>query len=291
MNKVTVTLFIGVLVCWGGFFAAPAAAQDNEIFFFAGPGVSLNDTPYQNRFLAYGYMPSDWSGEQSIRFDIKPKMGFGMGFTHWFSAHWGVQILGHRHKTKMEGLSDPVHIAYTYYAWAPSQPFPEVNVDYTFTPTREPSGEYNQLSLGLNAVCRFSLSPVTVSLSGGIAYYRLSGGEIRALYFENGIMVSRGAIFKTSGLTTVKMSARSRIGANLGLRVQVPLVPSFHMFLEGRYFYCPPTDLNLHLTAVDKIESFWHAENLADIAPLMERQPIRLKPSFISLNIGMAFLF
>jgi hypothetical protein len=292
MNKITVLPLIAMLLCWcwGESYAAPyPPAQDNEFFIYTGAGLSLEDTNYQNRFNPYGAF--EWTGVQAIRFENKPQMGIGLGFTHWFSAHWGVQILGQYHKSKLSGHSDPVHITYTYYAWMPDQPFPEVNVDYTLTSPREPSGSFNQLSLGLNAAYRFQVPPVEFSLSGGLSYYRFSGGEINDFYFENSIMVSRGTIFTSSAFISAEMRGRSRIGANLGIRAQFQLAPSFHLFLESRFFYCPPTDMELQLTAAEEIWFFWHADDLADIEPLMEVRVLRLKPSFLSLCFGFSVTF
>jgi hypothetical protein len=49
--------------------------------------------------------------------------------------------------------------------------------------------------------------------------------------------------------------------------------------------------MELQLTAAEEIWFFWHADDLADIEPLMEVRVLRLKPSFLSLCFGFSVTF
>jgi hypothetical protein len=286
MIKIKLVVFLLLLLfCQGQLCPANTS---NEFFVYSGIGLSIRDVDYLNRFNAYH--DTGWSGEQDIQYKNALRYGIGGGFVHWFSPHWGIQVFGHYQPTLLDFKSESVHIQYTYASWSPILPFPEIEVDETFNSPEPPSGTYKQLCLGMNFALRFDVPPLRLSLSGGPCLYRIFDGELADLYFQNSMQISRGGIITSKGLVTAEMDSRTRLGANLGMRAQIPLSTVLHLFLDCRYFYCPKTDIKLNFTGVEEIYFFHHANTPGEIEPLLELKSIQLEPSFFCLCVGLSII-
>ncbi len=283
--KFMVILFL-LLFCQGQLCPANTS---NEFFVYSGLGLSIRDVDYRNRFNVY--YGTGWSGEQDIQYKNALRYGIGGGFVHWFSPHWGIQVFGHYQPSLLNFKSESVHIQYTYASWSPILPFPEIEVDKTFNSPEPPSGTYKQLCMGLNCTLRFDVPPLRLSLSGGPCLYRIFDGELADLYFQNSMQISRGGIITSKGLVTAEMDSRTQLGANLGMRAQLPLSNVLHLFLDCRYYYCPKTDIKLNFTGVEEIDFFHHANTPGEIEPLLELKPIQLEPSFFCLCVGLSIIF
>lgn len=282
--KSGVFLFL-VLFCQGQLY--PADSSD-ELFVYSGIGIFVQDVDYWNRFNVYS--GTGWSGEQNIQYKNSPRYNIGGGFIHWFSPNWGIQIFGHYHSTRLNFESESVHIQYTYARWAPTLPFPEIEVDETFQSPEQPSGSYKQLFLGFDFAWQFDVSPVRLIFFGGPCLYHIFDGELADLYFRNSIQVSRGSIFTSESLITAEIDSQTQLAANLGMRVHIPISTVLEVFVGFHYFYSSKTDLELSLAEVEEINFFYQADTPEEIAPLMQFEPIQLKPSFLSLCVGLSIV-
>jgi len=287
MIKIKLVVFLLLLLFYQG--QLYSANTSNELFVYRGMGLFARDVDYRNRFNAY--LDTGWSGEQSIQYKNALRFGRGGGFIHWFSPHWGIQVFGHYQPIPLNFKSESVHIHYTFASWSPILPFPEREVDETFNSPEPPSGRYKQLCLGLNFALRFDVSPLGLSLSGGPCLYRIFDGELADLYFQNSRQISRGSLITSKGLVTAEMDSRTRLGANMGMRAQIPLCTVLDLFLDCRYFYCPKTDIKLNFSEVEEIYFFYHANTPETIEPLLELKPIQLEPSFFCLCVGLSIIF
>lgn len=286
MLKTTLLVFLLLLLFVQG--QLYPSNTSNELFVYSGIGLFVRDFDYQNRFNVY--VGTGWSGEQGIRYESAPRYAIAGGFIHWFSPHWGIQVFGHYQSTRLNFKSESVHIQYTYESWSPVWPFPEIEVDETFSSPEQPSGAYKQLCLGLNFALRFDVPPVSLNLSGGPCLFRIFNGELADLYFQNSMQISRGSILTSKALVTVEMDSRNQLGANLGIRAQLPLSSGLHLFLDCRYFYYPKTDIELSFAGAEEIYFSHHANTPEEIEPLMELEPIQLEPSFFALCVGLSII-
>jgi len=286
MLKITSVVFLLlVLFCQGQLY--PANTSD-EFFVYSGIGLFVRDVDYWNRFNSYS--GTGWSGEQVIQYKNTPRYGIGGGFIHWISPNWGIQVFGHYQSTFLNFESENVHIQYTYARWSPIWPFPEIEVDETFNSPEQPSGAYKQLCLGLDFALRFDVQHLSLSFFGGPCLFHIFNGELADLYFRNSMQISRGGILTSESLVTAKMESRTQLGANLGMRAQIPLSTVLQLFMDCRYFYSPKTDLKLNFAGVEEIHFTHQANTPEEIEPLMEFEPIQLKPSFLSLCVGLSII-
>ena len=261
----------------------------NELFVYGGLDIFMtNGVGYQNRFIVYS--GTGWSGQQDIQYKTAPRFNIGGGFIHWFSSRLGIQVLGHYQPLRLDLKSESTHIHYTFSRWAPYYPWPEEEVDETFNSPESPSGSYKQLCFGVNMALRFDINALSVIFAGGPCLYHIFSGELKDLYFQNSDQISRGQIITSTALITAEMESRTQLGANLAMRAQLSLSSGMHLFVEGRYFLSPKTDLKLNLVGVEEIYYSFHADSPEEIEPLLELKPIQLEPSFFCLCVGISIL-
>ena len=271
------------------FGASNGEALKNEFFMFSGTTLSGESTRYENRFIPY--YSSLGEGLQIIDLEDKSVPAFGVGFTHHFNDTWSIQVTTQYQRREMTSDSREASVVYEYEQWVPTPPGPIIHKDLTIESPQAPRAEYSNFGMAINAVYQVEVAKLRVEAIGGLVFHRISQGRFENLYFQNAIMVSRGTIFTSSALVDTRWKDTYQVGANLGLRLTVPVSKKVSLFAEGRYTYFQDTSIEQEWANLKEIQFFWNADDPEEIEPLLSLQDFELNPSFFTLAAGISIAF
>ena len=288
MKRIITTL--SLLSTIGLSVTTAAEELKNEFFMFSGTNLTGENVRYENRFYPY-YYGDKGEGLQTVKFEDESVPAFGVGFTHHFSDKWSLQVTTQYQRRKLTSDSNTVSVIYDYEQWVPTPPGPIIHKDLTINSPQNPSARYSDFGASINAVYCIDMSKLQLEVIGGLVFHRISQGRMQNLYFQNGVMVSHGSIFTSSALYETRWEDTYQVGANLGLRVAVPVSERTSLFAEARYAYFRETSIEQELAAIEEIQYFWQADSMETIEPLLILNDIELNPSTLTISAGASIAF
>ena len=271
------------------FGASTGGTLKNEFFMFSGSTLSVENARYENRFIPYNLDTGE--GLQVIEMEDKSVPVVGVGFTHHFNRKWSLQVTAQHQRREMASNSTEVSVIYDYVQWSPEWPGPTVHVNNTIESPQAPRVEYSNFGMAINAIYQVEVAKLRVEAIGGVVFHRISQGRFENLYFQNAIMVSRGSIFASSALIDTRWKDTYQVGANLGLRLTIPVSAKTSLFAEGRYTCFEDTNIEQEWANLKEIQFFWNANERSKIEPLLSLRDFELNPSFFTLAAGVSLAF
>jgi hypothetical protein len=152
------------------------------------------------------------------------------------------------------------------------------------------AGQVKQKTFSLNLLARFPLARrINLDFSGGASFFLFCGKAepIGYVYhaFAHDIFVSIPYRFEFSIPATITL------GANLGEELSITLGKHMILFAAGRYYHGFGGSVKPKLIADLSRTGDQDQESLQIFQQRLNLQPLRIKPSFFSLKIGLGLGF
>ena len=278
---VIVLALAAILIAW----PARAAAQDVEIGALLGWNFSGINSNYSYSFVP-PFPNKPYSGSGAIAFDLKNHsagLGYG-GFVNFaMRDHWFLQFSYNRFSTDLVAPVTSYVLGLQYTASSPAGTPPQ---PFTYSSTVDwPAlqGTMKNSVLNFDAVYRVgSTRGPALDLIGGLSYFHFSGS------FQS-LAVTRFALDTDGGLTSeqfglaVNFGPKNALGANGGVGLTIRFNSNFGLFVEGRYYYCPPISTATEYSVIAL--SGQTALSLSTVN--FHRDAFKVNPSFLSLQCGL----
>jgi hypothetical protein len=272
--------------------AASLTAQDGfkkfELSVFGGYGLT--------RFQADSRYSAEWNADllQSVKEETlisaqaKNASTLGGSLAYFFTPNIGLQLSGATFSPEVT-TSGNFTFRYTFAGAL------EVQENHAWTG----GGRLNTIPLSLDIVGKVGLGPVELYASAGATLFRNS--------FEADNFVGWGASFEFVWYVwvdqyvdafqipvRVEKTSWTAFGGNLGLGLNVKVIPALGLFLDGRYFFCPVKELSWKWQAgtyTGLNNPFGYFTNWeitdADLASFQAAATtLKVNPSFFSLTAG-----
>jgi hypothetical protein len=229
---------------WGAVLAGVLAfaslgrpASHIELGFTLGRNIPSFAGTYNHKYAPqFLYGTATGVAGQDLTITSRRAQGLGGELTFFFHPHLGVQLLVDSYSSNLKVTSSLYHVLLHYVALQPPDYVPKI---YTFErKDRWPdgSGIYKNFLLGLNALVRIkSRAPVSLDISSGMAYFRMSG-EISSLGFTKFWLGGHSVLFSETYEVKMILSPVGRIGADFGAALNISLGRYFVLSLDARLF-------------------------------------------------------
>lgn len=201
----------------------------------------------------------------------------------------GIQFLGDFHDTRLKGTdnSEYIHLRFIY------RPFP------TFNPTihhkdewlsmKDTDGYLRQKTFSLNMLVRFPVARwLDLDISGGASLFLYSGkaepvGYIHHMFIKD-IFVSNPYRFD------FLIPATTALGANIGEELSVACGRHMIFFAGCRYYHSFAGSSQIKLIR-DLNSASQDQEWMETVQERLNLWPLKIKPSFFSMKVGLGFGF
>lgn len=259
----------------------------NEWSLSSGFGTYTEQVDFRTHFSPYQI--GDRSASQHVRFRGEVFPMFSLGFTRWVSKDWGIALMGRISQTQWVGDHQPIPIHFTYNAWMPSPPYPEINVNRLVHSPERPEGSWTSYQAMLGVKRRFQSGRLEWVAQGSLVLDSTKEMMLENLYFENTIMISRGSLITSSLLMDLKSRQHSytRVGASLALRASLPLSSSIRLFANANYVWLPSKQLKLKLESIEAISMFYNADTVEQVSNLAQTDAFRTPNGTVSIEVGL----
>ena len=131
-----------------------------------------------------------------------------------------------------------------------------------------------------------STGGLALDLIGGLSYFHFSGSYQSLAVTRFGLDSDGGLTSEEFGLA-VTFGPKNAFGGNAGLGLTIHFNSNFGLFLEGRYYYCPPISTATGYTVLTSANQT--ALNLSTVD--FHRQAFKVNASFLSLQSGLKVMF
>jgi hypothetical protein len=264
------------LEVWAGVSVAPSGPSGAVVSSYSPP------------LLLDGAFTS--SGGQAVTFAGRRSAGFAGGANLFLTRHAGIQILADRISADASGVNGPYAFALHYV----SRPPPDnalVPVDVSqATPWPATEGSLMQLTLAANGVVRLGRpNRASLTLSGGLSYYRLSG-TVQPVGYTTFRLGGHSVLFEDDYRLAVSLEPTGVIGFNGGGDLSVPIGRGVAVMLGYRYFGGPTADVPARVTAILNPDQVIVQQTSADIAQRLALAPTRASVSASRVIVGLKLM-
>ena len=207
-----------------------------DISFFGGfamtnvNGASRYMDTWSDHWLTYVHEETHIAGSS------KGSIFFGAGFSYFFAAHLGVQLMGGYLKSDVPTTSD---FSYSY-TWSATVGGGAYDRSTSWAGT----GSLSVMPVCFNIAGRFGNEPLGVRLSGGPALFNNSiqesstiGWGVSWYWTENN--VPNQSIDAIAVAARIPKTSWTAIGFNAGAGLSYSISPGVALVVDGRYFFCP----------------------------------------------------
>jgi len=276
--------------------AASAAPTDVEIFGGLGFFRPALDTMYDA-----SYVPSRVTGinqlfvtpdprseaRQLLALQGKSSGGLGFGVNVYPHRVLGFQFLLDRASVDIVGENGPHEVDLVWDSLNFPSPDPVVRrASFSFD-ALDTEGSLDELALSFNLTARFAASAaVSGSLSSGLSYFRFEG-EAQRLGALAGWLGGHAVLFTELSEMSYETATADALGFNLGASLDVSLGSHAAVFVDGRFLWAPPTEVDLSLK--EMISENVVTVPLSQIQDYLELPPIEIDPSFFRVLFGVKF--
>jgi len=267
----------------------------NWEFAAAFSGVfSLLDTAYHHEYSpqVYNYTVTELDSlvEQHTNIKGKNALGAELKMNAFLGKTIGIQFLADFHNTRLQGTDnfEHIHLRFSFIPYPNLRPA-IVYKDEWFS-MGDTAGHLRQKTFSLNMLARFPLDRrINLDFSAGVSLFLYSGKAepIGYIYhsFEHFIFVSIPYRFDFS------IPATTALGVNIGEELNWSLDRHLFLYAAGR-FYCSfggSTEIKLisDLLRTTDQDQDW----IQIIQQRLNLGPLKIKPSFFSLKIGLGLAF
>jgi hypothetical protein len=190
------------LDAWGA-FSAPIAAPSGTV-----------TSSYSPPLFAGRIVTS--SATQTLTLDGGHMLGLQGGIDIFPSRHIGFQLLVDRAHVDVSGTNGPYTTSLTYISIPPPTTVPQTFTTSVSTKWPDTSGTLTEWTLGFNLVARtVSAGPVSASVSGGLAWYRISG-DAQPLGYTDYRLGGHSVLFSEDLQVAFALDPTNSIGVNVG---------------------------------------------------------------------------
>lgn len=229
-------------------------------------------------------------GQPACEHQRETRIGSGIEIER---IHWekiGIQLLGDFHDTQLQGTNnfEYIHLRFSYKPYPDFQPR-IIHMDDWFS-MKDTEGYLKQKTFSLNMLARFPLAHwINLDVSGGASLFLYSGkaepiGYIHHI-FAHDIFVTHPYRYDFS------IPATTTLGANIGEELNIALGRHLILFASCRYYRSFGGSSEIKLTSKLFQSAPQDEEELRIIEQRLNLGPLKLKPSFFSMKIGVGFGF
>ncbi len=254
---------------------------------------SLLDTTYYHDYSpqVYNYTVTDLDSLVNQHVNIKGKNALGVEFkaNTFIGERIGIQFLGDFHDSQLWGTDNFAQskLRFSFKPYPDYQPA-IINRNEWFA-MKDTEGHLRQKTFSLNILARFPLDwRINLDISGGVSLFLYSGKAepIGYIYhsFEHFIFVSIPYGFDFS------IPATTTLGANIGEELNVSLGRHVFLYAAFRYYHSFTGSSEIKLIS-DLNSASEDREWIATVQERLNLGPLKIKPSFYSMKIGLGLGF
>jgi hypothetical protein len=286
-----------VLLALGGFAVADnAAAQAHsapqpprvEVWgavtgVLAGPAGALI-TSYSPPLLFDGDFTS--LGGQALAVDTRFAVGMTGGINVFPSAHVGLQVLLDRASFDVGGTNGAYATALQYVSRQPPNDATQIVNTGGSIAWPDTSGSLTEFAIGLNAVVRMGRPErLSVTVSGGPSYYRISG-SVQPLGYTTFHLGGHSVLFEDAYRLAVSLTPAHALGFNTGIEFNEAVGRHAAIVVGYRYFGGPQVDVAVHPTAILNPDEVSFPQSITDVASRLGPTPMRISVSGSRVLVG-----
>ena len=226
-------------------------------------------------------------GGQTLNADTGFALGWTAGVNVFPTRHVGLQIMFDRASFDVSATNTAYTDALQYVSrQPPNDQLQVVNVNQSIA-WPDTSGSVTQVAVAVNAVVRIGRPDrVSVSISGGPTYYRLSGA-VQPLGFTTFHLGGHSVLFEDDYRLALSFEPASAFGVDAGGDINVAIGRHAAIIAGYRYFGGPQADVAVSPTAVLNADELAFQQSLADIASRLALTPMRISVAGSRMFIGV----
>jgi len=282
-----------VLFSAAAVFGAPT---DTEIFGGLGFWRPSLDTSYDA-----SYVPSRVGGinqlfvipdprseaRQLLALQGKTSPGLGFGVNVYPHRVLGFQFLLDRASVDIVGENGPHEVDLVWDSINFPSPDPVVREASLSIDASDTEGRLDELALSFNLTARFGApGAISGSVSSGLTYFRFHG-EAERIGALAGWLGGHAVLFTELSEMSYEMATADALGFDLGASLDVSLGSHAAVFVDGRFLWAPPTEVDVSLKEI--ISENVVTVPLSQIQDYLELPPIEIDPSFFRVLFGVKF--
>lgn len=292
--KRTTTLFLLFIILTAGLSAEETKKRPLEIFAFFNLNFASLDTAYPNRHALESSAGFEGSyASQALAIQGKAREGFSTGLSLFLSDDLGLKLGLNYARNLLSGENSPYQVHLQYISrqppdYTPHQVISDQSIEWV--PTR---GSVKSLSLALNLqYVLFDSRRFSACLSAGGGIFRV-WGDFSPLGYSEYWLGGHGVLFSQQYLVRLAIPSSYRASLNadleLGLRIseRITFAAKLAYFFCGSVSFSPAIDNVLYYYSLDKVDE----DTLSRIKSRMTLNALRIKPSFLALNLGIKYHF
>jgi hypothetical protein len=250
----------------------------------SGPGGTLV-TSYSPPLLFDGDFVSH--GGQTLAADTGFTPGASGGINIFPSRHVGLQVLVDRVSSTVSGVNGPYALMLQYVSRVPPNDQPQNVVLNRSLAWPDTSGSLTQLTVAINGVVRFGRSDrVTVTISGGPAFYRLSG-DVEPVGFSAFQLGGHSVLFENEYRLRVALDPAQGVGVNGGGELSAAVAPHLAVIAGYRFFAGKRQNVAVNPSVILNAGDITLEQPLADIALKLSAPDISLSVTGSRFIVGL----
>ena len=294
MKRMTTALLLSSILLAAGLPAREAKKRPLEIFAFFNLNFGSLDTAYPNRHTLESSPGFEGSyASQALAIQGKAREGFSTGLSLFLSDDLGLKLGLNYARNLLSGENSPYQVHLQYVSrqppdYTPHQVINDQSIEWV--PTR---GSVKNLFLALNLqYVLFDYRRFSASLSAGGGISRV-WGDFSPLGYSEYWLGGHGVLFSQQYLVRLAIPSSYRASLNadceLGLRIseRITFAAKFAYFFCGSVSFSPAIDNVLYYYSLDKVDE----NTLSRIKSRMTLNALKIKPSFLALNLGIKYHF
>ena len=217
-------------------------------------------------------------------------IGVQAGINLFASSRFGFQVIVDRANVDLSARNGPYSVSLEYVSIQPPATVPAVFTMNVAKPWPDTIGSLTQWTACFNAIARTPVRRVSASMSGGLAWTRLSG-DAQALAYTEFRLGGHSVLFSDEAHLAFALEPVNTVGFNAGADVDLALSPHAAIVAGYRYLGGKTVDMPVSLTAITTEEELIVRTPLADIAERLQVKPARVRTTGSRLAIGVKFRF
>ena len=252
----------------------------------SGP-VSTLTSSYSPPLLFDGDFTS--RGGQTLLVDTSRAIGLTGGVNIFPTRRLGLQLLFTRASSHVSGANGAYDVALQYVSRQPPSYEPQiVNVSQS-TAWPNTSGSLTQAAVAFNALVRIGRPDrLSVTISGGPTYYRLSG-DVQPLGFTTFVLGGHSVLFQEDYRLALALGPTHALGWDAGGEFNAAVGRHAAIIMGFRYFGGPLADVTVSPKTILNADQLTFLLPIADVASRLALAPARMSVSGSRLLLGLRF--
>ncbi|MEQ1898871.1 MAG: hypothetical protein ABL971_15975 [Vicinamibacterales bacterium] len=251
-----------------------------------GPVGSLT-TSYSPPLLFDGDFTS--RGGQTLTADTGAAAGLTGGVDVFVTSRAGFQIMFDRASFDVTGTNRPYTMALEYESRQPPDNVPRMVTVNRSIAWPDTSGSLTQMTLAFNAVVRVGRPDrLSATLSGGPAYYRLSG-DVQPLGFTTFRLGGHSVLFEDDHRLALALESTHAFGFDVGGEISLAAGRHTAIIAGYRYFGGSDADVTVSPTTILNTDELAFEQSIADLTSRLGLAPMRISVSGSRVFVGVRF--